>query len=83
MPRFLKPVYFIIASLNSLATSFYYFYLFFFMRREFGFGNLGNLAMSAAHGFLYMFAARHAGTTQAAAPMHTSAAGAAMNVSVS
>ncbi len=61
MPRVSKPVYFVIESLNSLGTSFYYFYLFFFMEREHGFGNLGNLTMSAAHGFLYMFAARYAG----------------------
>jgi MFS family permease len=61
MPRVSKPVYFVIEALNSLGTSFYYFNLFFFMTREFGFGNLGNLGLSATNGFLYMFAARYAG----------------------
>ncbi len=56
-----KSAYYALTTLNSLGTSFYYFYLFFFMERQFGFGNLGNLTMSAAHGFLYMFAARHGG----------------------
>ena len=62
MPRVSKSAYFVIEFLNSFGTSFYYFYLFFFMEREFGFGNLGNLGLSAANGFLYMFAARYAGS---------------------
>ena len=49
--RRLKTGYFALEGLNSFATSFYFYYLFFFMQRQFGFGNLGNLSLAAGNGF--------------------------------
>ena len=59
--RQLKTGYFALAGLNSVATSFYFNYLFFFFRDHFGFGNRGNLAVSALAGFIYIFAAWQCG----------------------
>lgn len=50
-PRF---ALFVLEALNSLATSYYFFYLFFFMAREYGFDNRDNLALAALNGFVYM-----------------------------
>ncbi|MBI4662757.1 MAG: MFS transporter [Verrucomicrobia bacterium] len=52
--RKLKIGYFALEALNSLATSYYFFYLFFFMATEYGFTNRDNLAMAALNGFVYM-----------------------------
>jgi len=46
--------FFTLEALNSLATSYYFFYLFFFMAREYGFDNRDNLALAALNGFVYM-----------------------------
>ena len=43
--------------LNALATSYFGSYVFFLLRDRFGFGNLGNLSVSALGGFVYIFAA--------------------------
>jgi MFS family permease len=59
--RQLKTGYFAIAGLNSFATSFYFYYLFFFMQRQFGFGNLGNLSLAAMNGLIYMIMSWQAG----------------------
>lgn len=59
--RRLKTGYFVVAGLNSFATSYFFNYLFFFMQSRFGFGDRGNLALSALNGFVYMFAAMNAG----------------------
>ena len=55
--RQLKAGYFVLEGLNSAATSYYFYYLFFYLEKHFGFGNLGNLAFSALNGFIYIFAA--------------------------
>ncbi len=55
--RQLKIGYFGLAGLNTLAASFYFNYLFFFLRDQFGFGNRENLWVSALHGFIYIFSA--------------------------
>lgn len=51
--RQLKAGYLVIQWLNSLGTSFYVYYLFFLMEREFGFQNFGNLCVSASYGLVY------------------------------
>ncbi|MSU21833.1 MAG: MFS transporter [Pedosphaera sp.] len=59
--RRLKAGFFVLEGLNSLATTIYFYYIYFFMAKEFGFGNRDNLLLSAANGFLYTFAAWYAG----------------------
>ncbi|MBI2947231.1 MAG: MFS transporter [Verrucomicrobia bacterium] len=49
-----KLSFFALEALNSLSTSYYFFYLFFFMAREYGFDNRDNLALAALNGFVYM-----------------------------
>ena len=52
----LKTGYFVIEGLNSFATTYYLYYLYFFMQSQFGFGNKANLALAAFNGFVYMVA---------------------------
>ena len=59
--RQLKAGYFTLAGLNTVATSYYFNYLFFFLRDHFGFGNCGNLWVTAMSGFIYIFAAWQCG----------------------
>ncbi len=59
--RQLKAGYFALTGLNTLAASYYFNYLFFFLRDHFGFGNRGNLAVTAFSGFIYIFAAWQGG----------------------
>src|SRR6266508_539674 len=59
--RQLKTGYLVIQWLNSVGTSFYAYYLFFLMEREFGFRNLGNLGVSATYGCVYMLASLYGG----------------------
>lgn len=60
-PRQIKSGYFVLEGVNSFATSFYFYYLFFLMQTEFGYGNLGNLFVSAINGFVYVPCAWYAG----------------------
>jgi len=48
---------FILEGLNSFATVFYFWYLYFYMQKVFGFGNKANLALAALSGGVYVFAA--------------------------
>jgi predicted MFS family arabinose efflux permease len=57
LPRRYKAGVFVLAALNTVATTWYFNYLFFFLRDQFGFGNRGNLWVSALHGFVYIFSA--------------------------
>jgi predicted MFS family arabinose efflux permease len=59
--RKLKIWYFVLAALNTLATTWYASYLFFFLRDRFDFGNRQNLWVSALYGFIYLFAAWQGG----------------------
>lgn len=59
--RQLKAGYFTLAGLNTVASSYYFNYLFFFLRDHFGFGNRGNLWVTALSGFIYIFAAWQCG----------------------
>jgi predicted MFS family arabinose efflux permease len=47
---------FVLEGLNALATSLYFNYLFFHMRAEFGFTNVGNLVLCAVNGLVYAVA---------------------------
>lgn len=60
-PRQLKAGCFVLEGLNSFATSFYFYYLFFYMQRQFGFGNQQNLALAALNGLIYALMAWLAG----------------------
>jgi predicted MFS family arabinose efflux permease len=55
--RKLKTWYFILEGLNSFATVYYCYYLYFYMEKVFGFGNRANLALAALNGFICIFAA--------------------------
>jgi predicted MFS family arabinose efflux permease len=59
--RQLKTGYFALAGLNTMATSYYFNYLPFFLRDRFGFGDRENLWVSALHGFIYIFSAVQCG----------------------
>jgi len=59
--RSLKGFYFVLAALNTFATTWFGNYLFFFLRDQFGFGNRQNLWVSALYGFVYVFAAWQCG----------------------
>ena len=47
----------ILEGLNAFACAYYFNYLFFLLRDQFGFGNLGNLLISAMHGLIYVCSA--------------------------
>lgn len=57
----LKTGYFLVEGINAFATTFYFNYLFFFMQARFGYGNMENLALGAANGFIYIVAAWYGG----------------------
>jgi predicted MFS family arabinose efflux permease len=59
--RQLKTGYFALTGLNTIASSYYFNYLFFFLRDRFGFGNKENLCVTALHGLVYFFAAVQCG----------------------
>ena len=46
----LKPGYLVLAALATLGSSYFFGYLFFFLRDRFGFGDRENLAVAAMHG---------------------------------
>ncbi|HWX21243.1 MAG TPA: MFS transporter [Candidatus Binatia bacterium] len=51
--RQLKTGYFVLEGLNSFATVYYFYYLYFFMQKEFGFSTKANLALAALNGGTY------------------------------
>src|SRR4051812_47767515 len=57
----LRGGYLLLEALNSCAMSYYGYYIFFFLQKHFGFGNLGNLTFSAVNGFIYIFSAWYGG----------------------
>src|SRR6516162_7812153 len=59
--RQLKAGYFVLAGLNTLANCYFFNYLFFYLRDQFGFGNCGNLWVTALSGFVYIFSAWQCG----------------------
>jgi predicted MFS family arabinose efflux permease len=52
---------FVLEGLNTFATTYYLYYLFFYMQAKFGFGRLENLALASLNGFVYLFAAIYGG----------------------
>ena len=52
---------FVLEGLNSFGTVYYLYYLYFFMQREYGFGNGANLALAALDGMVYAFMAWQGG----------------------
>ena len=70
----LKAGYYLLTALASIASSYYFNYLFFFLRDRFGFGNRENLAMAALHGAIYIVASWQAGRFAERRGFHTSLA---------
>lgn len=52
---------FAITAVNTIASSYYLSYLFFYLRDRYGFGNRENLWVSALHGGIYIFSAWQCG----------------------
>lgn len=59
--RQLKFGYFTLTALNTLGTSYFLNYLFWYLRDHFGFDDRKNLWVSALHGFIYIFSAWQCG----------------------
>jgi MFS family permease len=59
--QIIKFTCFTLEGLNSFATVFYFNYLYFLMRDDFGFGNKRNLAVAASLGLIYGFSAWQTG----------------------
>src|SRR5437868_9444682 len=51
--RRLKTGYFVLEGLNSFATVYYFYYLYFFMQKTYGFDNKANLLLAATNGATY------------------------------
>src|SRR5687767_10299806 len=60
-PGRVRTAAFFLEGLNSLATTFYFYYLFFFMEARFAFKDLENLVLAAVLGFVTIFAAFYGG----------------------
>jgi len=59
--RRLKAVYFTMEGLSSFAVSLYSYYIYFFMRDQFGFSTRDNLAFAALNGLIYIISAWQGG----------------------
>jgi MFS family permease len=57
----LKGGAFLLEGINSLATTYYFYYIYFLAQKKFGFDTLHNFLLAAALGFAYVFAAIYAG----------------------
>jgi MFS family permease len=51
----------VLEAINSLATIYYSFFVYFYAQAKYGFGNLENLLLAAASGFIYMIGASYGG----------------------
>lgn len=60
-PRALKIGYYTLTALNTVASQYYFNYLFFFLHDRYGFDNRTNLWVAALHGAVYVFAAWQGG----------------------
>ncbi|MEO7191964.1 MAG: MFS transporter [Vicinamibacterales bacterium] len=70
--RRLRAGYYVVTGLTTLATSYYFNYLFFLLRDRFAFGDRQNLWMSALHGGIYIVAAWQCGRFAERRGYHTS-----------
>jgi predicted MFS family arabinose efflux permease len=68
----LKPGYYLLTALATLASSYFFGYLFFFLRDRFGFGDRENLAVAALHGAIYVVSAWQCGKFAERHGFHTS-----------
>src|SRR5262245_56499164 len=68
----LKAGYQVLTALGTLAASYYFNYLFFFLRDHFGFGNRQNLAVAALHGSIYIVSSWQCGKFAERRGAHTS-----------
>lgn len=59
--RRIKHGVFVLEALNSISTTLYFYYLYFFMQQQFGFGRMQNLLLAAGLGFVYVPAALFGG----------------------
>jgi len=59
--RRLKFAYFTLEGLGSFAAAFYFYYIYFFMRDQFGFSSKDRLALAALNGLVYIFFSWQAG----------------------
>lgn len=57
----LKTGYLALSAINTFATTYFLYFLFFYLRDHFHFGDQQNLWVSAFHGFIYIFAAWQCG----------------------
>src|SRR6266851_8688730 len=55
-PRNLKSSYLVVEGLNSFAIVFFFYYLYFYMQKVFGFDNSRNLMLAASTGAINMLA---------------------------
>src|ERR1044071_6944231 len=70
--RKLKTWYFALTASNTIATTYFFYYLFFYLKNRFGFDDRRNLWVSALHGFIYIFAAWQCGRFAQRRGFHTS-----------
>lgn len=59
--RRLKTGYFVLEGLNSFATVYFFYYLYYYMHKVYGFGNQANLVLAALNGATYALCAWWAG----------------------
>ncbi len=70
--RVLKSGYLVLSALATLGSSYFFGYLFFFLRDRFGFGDRENLAVAAMHGAIYVVSAWQCGKFAERRGFHTS-----------
>lgn len=68
----LKAGYYLLTAFGAIASSYYFNYLFFFLRDQYGFGNRENLAVAALHGSIYVVMSWQAGRFAERRGFHTS-----------
>jgi predicted MFS family arabinose efflux permease len=68
----LKAGYYLLTALATLGSSYFFGYLFFFLRDRFGFGDRENLAVAAMHGAIYVVSAWQCGKFAERRGFHTS-----------
>lgn len=61
LPRRYKPAIFALTAVNTVASTLFFNYLFFYLRDQFGFDTRANLWVSALHGAVYVVAAWQGG----------------------
>ncbi len=60
-PTRIKTGAFVLEGLNSVSATFYFYFVYWFLSRELGFGSRENLLWAVGHGFIYIFASLQGG----------------------